>query len=92
MNNRTLLTLHSMLLAFGFFYAPKFLSADGLEQNGLQSSSDDSSVQSADPQYDHGSVGEPHDDHASPDAGQDDHADHDHDDHSTAESLADYWP
>ncbi|HBJ61230.1 MAG TPA: hypothetical protein DDY76_05800, partial [Opitutae bacterium] len=69
MKNRTLLTLHSMLLAFGFLYAPKFLSADGLEQNGLQSSSDDSSVQSADPQDDHGSVGEPHDDHASPDAG-----------------------
>ena len=58
-----------MLLAFGFLYAPKFLSADDLEQNGLQSSSDDSSVQSADPQDDHGSVGEPHDDHASSDAG-----------------------
>ena len=33
-----------------------------------------------------------HDDHHSPDAGHDDHADHEHDDHSTAESLADYWP
>ncbi|MEC8777913.1 MAG: hypothetical protein VXX28_02680, partial [Verrucomicrobiota bacterium] len=28
MKNRTLLFLHSMLLAFGFLYAPKFLSAD----------------------------------------------------------------